>query len=172
MANGIDDYMSLVAQFKNSTGNIKRVVENYVLINIAKVKEVRDNKIDCYTGACNFTDVEVLMLGNKSYGVKIIPDVDDIVLLLAPRVPMESVEDFDPDFSMPPYDISGVKAVPLSVSSAPQVLSISKDGIELTGDNKLTLNSDGITIEDVNGNTIVMGSESVMINDKLEIKNG
>lgn len=170
MQSGINNFMGMESQYNNPVMFTKGIIENYVFIDVARVTRVLANRLTCTASDREYTNVEVLILGINGYGVKLVPAIGDRVLLLAPCTPMESVEQYNPTNTMNNYDRSGIKAIPLTDSKTAQLLTIDRTGMKLTGDNKFTLNSTGITVEDKNKNKVSLTSDGVSLEDKNKNK--
>lgn len=170
MQSGINNFMGMESQYNNPVMFTKGIVEGYVFIDVAKVTKVIANRLTCTASGREYTNVEVLILGVNGYGVKLVPAVGDRVLILAPCTPMESVELYNPTNTMNNYDRSGIKAIPLTDSKTSQLLTVDRSGVKLTGDNKFTLNSSGITVEDKNKNKVEMTSSGISVEDKNKNK--
>lgn len=166
---------------------VRSIVEGYSFLTWGIVEKYEDGRVDVACGSLHFTDVEVLVIGINGWGIKPVLAKDDKVLLLTTQAPVPDIKEYEASGTMPPYDLSGMKAIPITTDETAQLITISADGIEITGDNKLSINADGVTLEDVNGNkvtmkekeismtvkegsTIVATDQSVKINDALEIK--
>lgn len=142
------------------------IIESYTFLTFGTVKKYEEGRVDVTCGAATFTGVEVMVLGVNGWGIKPVPAEGDRVLLLTSQAPVPDLKEFEAPGSMPAYDVSGMKAIPITDDEkAKQLITVSADGIEITGDNKLTVNSDGVTLEDVNGNKVITDSAGVTVTD-------
>lgn len=171
--NGISAMFAHQARVHDDNTYIRSIIQGYTFMTYGKVLKYADGRVDVQCGRLKFTNVEVLVLGVNGWGIKPVPAVDDRVLLLSSQAPVIDIKEFRATGTMPPYDVSGLKAIPVTdEEAATQLVTVDKDGIQITGDNKLTVNSDGVQLEDVNGNTIITSSDGVIINNKLSIARG
>ena len=161
---------------------VRALIEGYTFLTWGVVEKYEDGRVDVMAGSRHFTDVEVLVIGINGWGIKPVLAKDDKVLLLTTQAPVPDVKKFEAPGTMPPYDTSGMKAIPVTTDETAQLITVSADGIEITGDNKIKVNADGIVIEDVNGNTVTLASKkielkvpdggTVLIDDKFTTING
>lgn len=151
---------------------MRSLIEGYTFATYGKVTAYSDGRVDVACGSLNFTNVEVLVLGVNGWGIKPVPAKGDRVLLIGSQSPIVDIKSFEATGTMPPYDESGLKAIPVcDASSASQLITVEQGKIQITGDTKLTINSDGINLEDKNGNTFVSNNtDGVVINGNLQIK--
>ncbi len=170
--NAINTMMAHQARAGNDAIYFRELVESYTFVTYGKVTSYSDGRVDVACGSLNFTNVEVLVLGVDGWGIKPVPAEGDRVLLIGSQSPIVDIESFEATGTMPPYDESGLKAIPVcDASSASQLITVEKGKIQITGDTKLTINSDGIDLEDKNGNTFVSNNaDGVVINGNLQIK--
>lgn len=184
--NGINAFQAHQARVGNDVTFTRGIVESYMFLGFGTVSKYADGRVDVVCGASTYTNVEVMVLGIDGWGIKPVPAVNDRVLLLTTQSPITNLQEFSASGTMPAYDPSGLKAIPITDTDTAQLITVSKDGIEITGDNKLTVNADGIsfedanankvttsadgmTLEDLNGNTFVSDSSGVTINGNLQI---
>ena len=144
---------------------VRSVIESYTFIGFGTVKKYEDERVDIVCGNANYTNVEVVVLGVDGWGIKVVPAVNDRVLLFSSQAPISNLKEFTANGSMPPYDRSGLKAIPITDSSSAQLITVDKDGIVVTGDNQLTINADGVHFEDVNGNVVDTTDAGIHIQD-------
>lgn len=144
---------------------VRSIVEGYSFLTWGIVEKYEEGRVDVACGSLHFTDVEVLVIGINGWGIKPVLAKDDKVLLLTTQAPVPDIAEYEASGTMPPYDLSGMKAIPVTTQDAAQLITISADGIEITGDNKLTVNSDGVSFTDVNGNSAVTNNKGVTITD-------
>lgn len=169
---GINAMLAHQARVHDDNVYIRNVIQSYTFATYGKVISYNEGRVDVQCGSLKFTNVEVLVLGVNGWGIKPIPAEGDRVLLISSQAPVIDIKEFKATGTMPPYDVSGLKAIPVTdEEAATQLITVSKDGITVTGNNKLTLNDDGIQFEDANGNTFVSDSDNgVVINGNLQIK--
>lgn len=165
MTGGIDTVLRTAGMKDSEHKRISRIIGEYTFVGFAKVTKNNNNRVDCEVGSTKFTNVEVMVLGINGYGVKLVPDVGDRVLLIASKIPITDLKKFEPSFTMPLYDNSGIKCIPVTDIDTAQLLTVDKDKIELTGDNKFLLNSDGISVEDVNENKVDLTADGISFED-------
>ena len=185
--NGVNATLAHQARVGDDNLFVNSIVQGYTFATYGTVIKYDNGRVDVQCGSLKFTNVEVLVIGVNGWGIKPVPAKDDRVLLISSQAPVIDIKEFKGTVSMPPYDVMGLKAIPVTDDeAATQLITVDKDKIEITGDNKLLVNADGVQVEDVNGNkfttssdgvsvedangcTIVTGSDGVVINDKLSI---
>ena len=161
----------LAHQMRSGDDNIfvHGIVESYTFAVFAKVIKYVAGRVDVICGSLKFTNVEVMVLGVDGWGIKPVPAVGDRVLLVSSQAPIIDLAKFEATETMPSYDESGLKAIPITdEAKATQLITVTKDGIEVTGDNKLKVNADGVELEDVNGNKVVTSSDGISLTDLSE----
>lgn len=163
--NAVNAMMAHQARAGDDNSFVRSIIESYTFIGFGVVKSYSNERVDVVCGSTNFTNVEVVVLGVDGWGVKVVPAVNDRVLLFSSQVPVGNLKTFTANGSMPAYDRSGLKAIPITDSSSAQLITVDKDGIVITGDNKLTVNSDGVHFEDVNGNVIDTSDAGIHVQD-------
>jgi hypothetical protein len=145
---------------------VRSIVQGYTFATYGKVIKYSGGRVDVQCGSLKFTNVEVLVLGINGWGIKPVPAVGDRVLLISSQAPVIDIKEFKATGTMPPYDVSGLKAIPVTdEEAATQLITVDKDKIEITGDNKLLINADGIQIEDVNENKVTTSDSGVEFED-------
>jgi hypothetical protein len=145
---------------------VRSIVQGYTFATYGKVIKYSEGRVDVQCGSLKFTNVEVLVLGVNGWGIKPVPAVDDRVLLISSQAPVIDIKEFKATGTMPPYDVSGLKAIPVTdEDKALQLITVDKDKVEITGDNKLLINADGIQIEDVNENKVTTSDSGVEFED-------
>ena len=144
---------------------VRSIVEWYSFLTWGIVEKYEDGRVDVACGSLHFTDVEVLVIGINGWGIKSVLAKDDKVLLLTTQAPVPDIKAYEASGTMPPYDLSGMKAIPVTTQDTAQLITISANSLSITGDNKLTVNADGISIEDKNKNKIVTAAAGVTITD-------
>lgn len=150
---------------------VRSKIESYTFLTFGTVSKYEKGRVDVICGKVTFTGVEVMVLGVNGWGIKPVPAEGDRVLLLTSQAPVPDLKEFEAPGSMPAYDVSGMKAIPITDDEkATQLITVSADGIEITGDNKLTVNSDGVTLEDVNKNKVATSKDGVAFEDKYKNK--
>lgn len=145
---------------------VRSIVQGYTFATYGKVLSYADGRVNVQCGSLKFTNVEVLVLGVNGWGIKPVPAVGDRVLLISSQAPIIDIKEFRATGTMPPYDVSGLKAIPVTdEEAATQLITVDKDKVEITGDNKLLVNADGIQVEDVNGNKVTTSDSGVAFED-------
>lgn len=166
--NGIGATLAHAARVHDDNTYIRSVIQGYTFMTYGKVLSYTAGRVDVQCGSLKFTNVEVLVLGINGWGIKPVPAVDDIVLLVGSQAPIIDMAKFESNGSMPPYDVSGLKAIPVTTEETAQLITVDKDGISVTGDTKLTVNSDGIYVEDKNKNKVTTSDSGIEVIDANE----
>lgn len=167
--NAVNTMLSHQSSMGDDNIFVKTKIEAYTFLTFGTVKKYEEGRVDVTCGRVTFSGVEVMVLGVDGWGIKPVPAEGDRVLLLTSQAPVPDLKEFEAPGSMPAYDVSGMKAIPITDDEkATQLITVSKDGIEVTGDNKLSVNADGVTFEDVNGNKVVTDSAGVTVTDSSE----
>lgn len=149
----------------------RELIEGYTFATYAKVTKYSNGRVDVLCGKLKFTNVEVLVLGVNGWGIKPVPAVGDRVLLISSQSPVVDIKTFISTGTMPPYDVSGLKAIPVCDDvTATQLITVDKDKVKLTGPNKLTIDNSGIKFEDANGNKVNTTTNGVSFEDKFKNK--
>lgn len=165
--NGLNTAMAHQMRAGDDNIFVRSIVEGFTFSIFGSVTKYSNGRVDVQCGSLKFTNVEVLVLGVNGWGVKPVPAKDDRVLLISSQAPVIDIKEFIATGSMPPYDVSGLKAIPVTDDErALQLITVDKDKVEITGDNKLLVNADGIQLEDVNGNKVVTSDSGVAFEDK------
>ena len=164
-ANGITAMLAHNARTANDNIFTRSIVEGYLFLGFGTVTAYTDERVTVACGSRVFTNIEVMVLGVDGWGIKPVPAINDRVLLLSTQSPIPDLQKFDAPGSMPAYDASGLKAIPITDSNTAQLITVDKDGIVVTGDNKITVNADGIQVEDANGNKVTTSSDGVAFED-------
>jgi len=150
---------------------VRGIVESYVFSVFGTVKKYSNERVDVQCGGALFTNIEVMVFGVDGWGIKPVPAVGDRVLVVSTVNPTPDLKTMAASASMPAYDASGFKAICLTDSGkATQLITVDKDKIEITGDNKLTVNADGVQFEDVNGNKVTTSDKGVAFEDASKNK--
>lgn len=153
------------------TTYFRELIEGYTFATYAKVTKYSNGRVDVLCGKLKFTNVEVLVLGVNGWGIKPVPAVGDRVLLISSQSPVVDIKTFISTGTMPPYDVSGLKAIPVcDDTAATQLITVDKDKVKLTGPNKLTVDRNGIKFEDANGNKVDTTANGVSFEDKFKNK--
>lgn len=161
---GINAMMAHQARVHDDNTYIRSVIQSYTFATYGKVTRYEEGHVDVQCGSLKFTNVEVLVIGVNGWGIKPVPAVGDRVLLISSQAPVIDIKEFKATGSMPPYDVSGLKAIPVTdEEAATQLITVDKDKVEVTGDNKLLINADGVQFEDVNGNKVETKDKEVSI---------
>lgn len=167
MSNGINARMEHNARVHDDNDFVRSVIESgYVFSVFGTVKKYADERVDVQCGGALFTNIEVMVFGIDGWGIKPIPAVGDRVLVVSTVNPTPDLKTMAASASMPAYDASGFKAICLTDSGkATQLISVDKDKIDITGNNKLTVNADGVRFEDANGNKVTTSDKGVVFED-------
>lgn len=165
--NGINAMLAHGARVHDDNAYIRSVVQTYTFATYGKVINYLNGRVDVQCGSLKFTNVEVLVIGVNGWGIKPVPAVGDRVLLISSQAPVIDIKEFKATGTMPPYDVSGLKAIPVTDDeAATQLIIVDKDKIQITGNNKLLVNADGIQLEDVNQNKVTTSDSGVAFEDK------
>lgn len=167
MNNGINARMEHNARVHDDNDFVRSVIESgYVFSVFGVVKKYSNERVDVQCGGALFTNIEVMVFGVDGWGIKPVPAVGDRVLVVSTVNPTPDLKTMAASASMPAYDASGFKAICLTDSGkATQLITVDKGKIEITGDNKLTVNADGVQFEDKNGNKVTTSSDGVSFED-------
>jgi len=163
--NGMNAFQAHQARVGNDVTFTRDIIESYMFLGFGTVAKYADGRVDIICGMRKYTNVEVMVLGVDGWGIKPVPAMNDRVLLLTTQSAVPDLKEFSASGTMPAYDPSGLKAIPITDVDTAQLITISKDGIEITGDNKLKVNADGVTFEDVNGNKVTTDDKGVAFED-------
>lgn len=164
--NAVNTMLSHQSSMGDDNIFVKTKIESYTFLTFGTVKKYEEGRVDVNCGRVTFYGVEVMVLGVNGWGIKPVPAEGDRVLLLTSQAPVPDLKEFEAPGSMPAYDVSGMKAIPITDDeAATQLITVSADGIEITGDNKLTINADGVSFEDVNKNKVATNNAGVTITD-------
>jgi hypothetical protein len=145
----------------------RELVEGYTFATYARVTKYSNGRVDALCGSLKFTNVEVLVFGVNGWGIKPVPAVGDRVLLISSQSPIVDIKTFLASGTMPPYDVSGLKAIPVCDDlTALQLITVDKSSVKLTGANKVTVNAAGVQFEDSNGNKVSTTTSGVSFEDK------
>lgn len=165
-SDGISAMLAHQARVHDDNVYIRGVIQSYTFATYGKVIKYNEGRVDVQCGSLKFTNVEVLVLGVNGWGIKPVPATGDRVLLISSQAPVIDIKEFKATGTMPPYDVSGLKAIPVTdEEAATQLITVDKDKIEITGDNKLLIDADGIQIEDVNENKVTTSDSGVEFED-------
>ena len=147
----------------------RELIESYTFATYAIVTKYSNGRVDALCGSLKFTNIEVLVFGVNGWGIKPVPAVGDRVLLISSQSPIVDIKTFLASGTMPPYDVSGLKAIPVCDDvKAAQLITVSADKVEITGTNKITVDANGVQITDANGNNVTTNSTGISIQDKSE----
>ena len=164
-SNGMNAFRAHQARTENDVTFTRNLIESYTFIGFGTVIRYTNERVDVSCGDHTFTNVEVMVFGVDGWGIKPVPAQNDRVLLIASQAPIPDLKKFEAPGSMPSYDASGIKAIPITDSDTAQLFTVDKDGVILTGDNKITINSDGIQVEDGNGNKVTTSENGIVVED-------
>ena len=165
-ANGINAMLAHEARVADDNTFVRGIVESYVFLGFGTVQAYSNEHVTVSYGKFTYTNVEVMVIGVDGWGIKPVPAAGDRVLLFSTQHPIADIKKFKASGSMPAYDASGLKAIPVTDSKTAQMLTVSKDKIELTGKNTFTLDDSGLTFEDANGNKGTTSDSGVELEDK------
>ena len=168
--NGINAMYAHEARTKDDNTFVRGIIESYTFLGFGLVVTYLNEKLTVKCGNTTYTNVEVVVLGVDGWGIKPVPAPNDRVLLFSTQVPVSSLKQFQAAGSMPAYDVSGLKAIPITDSTSAQLITVSKTGIEITGANKLKVNAQGVQFQDVNGNKVTISATGVAFEDKNQNK--
>ena len=148
---------------------VRSIIEGYAFLTWGVVEKYEEGHVDVKAGSRHFTNVEVLILGVNGWGIKPVLAKDDKVLLLTTQAPVPDVKEFEAPGTMPPYDLSGMKAIPITTDETAQLITVSADGIEIAGKLTLQANDEGITVTTPAGddkvNTVDLKAEGITLSD-------
>lgn len=164
--NGVTAMLAHQARTANDNIFVRSIVESYMFLGFGTVIAYKDERVTVACGSRVYTNVEVMVLGVDGWGIKPVPAVNDRVLLLSTQSPVPDLQKFKAPGSMPAYDLSGLKAIPITDSKTAQLITVDKDGVVITGDTKITVNADGIQVEDKNENKLTTSKDGIVIEDK------
>ena len=163
---GINAMLAHRARVHDDNVFTRSVIQSYTFATYGKVLSYAAGRVNVQCGKLKFTNVEVLVIGVNGWGIKPVPAIGDRVLLISSQAPVIDIKEFKATGTMPPYDVSGLKAIPVTdEEAATQLVTVDKDKIEITGNNKLLVNADGIQVEDVNGNKVTTSDKGVAFED-------
>lgn len=166
MSNAMNAMLAHEAKVSDDNTFVRQLVGENLYIGFGVVTKYEDGRVDVSCGMRTYTNVEVIVFGVDGWGIKPIPATGDRVLLISSQAPVVDIKEFKATGSMPPYDVSGLKAIPVTdEEAATQLITVDKDKIEITGDNKLLIDADGIQVEDVNENKVTTSDSGVEFED-------
>ena len=169
-SNGTNAFLAHKERVGNDVSFVRGIIDSYTFVGFGTVKLYANERVTVSCGNMTFTNVEVVVLGINGWGIKPVPAVNDRVMLFTTQTPVPDIKTFSASGSMPPYDLSGLKALPVTDSKTAQLITVSKSKVELTGNNKVTIDDNGIKIEDRNGNKVTTSSSGVAFEDKNKNK--
>lgn len=166
--NGIKAMLAHDARVGDDNNFTRGVIGDYIILGFGTVATYANERVNVICGNKLFTNVEVLVFGIDGWSIQPVPAPNDRVLLLTTQSAVVSVKEFKASGSMPAYDVSGLKAIPVTDSSVAkaQKITVNNLGLQLTGDNSLTINAQGITVQDKNNNKVIMTASGVTVQDK------
>ena len=155
-------------QMRSGDDNIfvRSIIEGYTFVSFGKVLKYLDGRVTVQCGSLQYTNVEVPVIGINGWGIKPILAIGDRVMLVSSQIPIINIKHFTASGTMPPYDPSGLKAFPVTDDDTAQLVTVSKEGIDVTGSNKIRINDAGIQVEDKNGNKVTTSADGVAFEDK------
>lgn len=164
--NAVNAMLAHEARVNDDNAFVRSKIEGYTFSLLGIVTKYSNGRVDVRCGGAKLTNIEVMVLGVDGWGIKPVPAVNDRVLLISTANPTPKIETMEATATMPPYDVSGLKAIPVTdEDKASQLITVDKDKVEITGDNKLLINADGIQIEDVNENKVTTSDSGVEFED-------
>ena len=163
--NAMNAMLAHQARVQDDNTYVQSMINDCLFLGFGTVAKYDNGRVDVSCGGRTFTNVEVMVFGVDGWGIKPVPAENDRVLLLSTQSPVADLKKFEASGTMPAYDPSGLKAIPITDEDTAQLITVSADGIEVTGDNKVTINGDGIQVEDKNGNKVVTSSDGIEITD-------
>lgn len=164
--NGLNAMYAHKARVQNDNKYVRGIIEGYIMALLGTVTKYSDERVDVQAGGYKFKNIEVMVFGVDGWGVKPVPAVGDRVLVVSTVNPIIDIKTMFTTSSMPAYDESGFKAICLTdTDKALQLITVDKDKVEITGNNKLLVNADGIQVEDVNGNKVTTSDSGVEFED-------
>lgn len=164
--NGINAMLAHRNRSGDDNNFVRNVIGSYMFLGFGVVTKIAGERMEVSCGDRSYTSVELMVLGVDGWGVKMVPAVNDRVLLISTQVPVYDLKLFVAAGKMPPYDQSGIKAIPLTDTTSAQLITVDKTGIKVTGANKLTIDANGVQLEDSNGNKVTTSSSGIVIEDK------
>lgn len=168
--NGFNAFNAHNTRVGDDNNFVRGLVEGYEFLGFGLVTAYVNERISVSSGGRTFTNVEVVVVGVDGWGIKPVPAINDRVLLFSTQVPVADIKQFVADGSMPAYDVSGLKAIPVTDSNTAQLITVSKTGVVLTGKNKGRINDTLIEFEDSNGNKLKTSAAGVEFEDKFQNK--
>ena len=165
--NAMNTFLAHEARVGNDINFVRGIIDEYTFVGFGTVKAYTNEHVTVSCGEMTFTNVEVMVLGVNGWGIKPVPAVNDRVMLFTTQTPVPDIKAFSASGSMPAYDLSGLKALPVTDSAkATQLITVDKDKVQITGNNKLTVNADGVQFEDAKGNKVTTDNNGVAFEDK------
>ena len=143
-SNGMNAMRAHQARAQDDNTFVRSIVESYTFLGFGTVMTYANERLTVVCGNRKFTNVEVMVFGVDGWGIKPVPAPNDRVMLFSTQVPVGDIKQFTASGSMPAYDPSGLKAIPITDSRTAQLITVSMTGIEVTGTNKVTINNAGI----------------------------
>ena len=162
-ANGFNAFNAHNARVGDDNNFVRGLVEGYEFLGFGLVTAYANERISVSSGGRTFTNVEVVVVGVDGWGIKPVPAINDRVLLFSTQVPVADIKQFAADGSMPAYDVSGLKAIPVTDSNTAQLSTVSKTGVVLTG--KATTSTTGVVLEDKFHNKLTAGQTGTELED-------
>lgn len=164
-SNGMNAMRAHQARAQDDNTFVRSIVESYTFLGFGTVMTYANERLTVVCGNRKFTNVEVMVFGVDGWGIKPVPAPNDRVMLFSTQVPVGDIKQFTASGSMPAYDPSGLKAIPITDSRTAQLITVSMAGIEVTGTNKVTINNAGIQVQDGNGNKVITSASGVAFQD-------
>lgn len=164
-SNGINAMMAHTWQSGDDNNFVRGIIGSYMFLGFGVVSSIAGERMTVSCGARTYTNVELMVLGVDGWGLKVVPAVNDRVLLLSTQVPVTDLKTFVATGSMPAYDQSGIKAIPITDIKSAQLITVQKTGIQITGSVKVTVNDAGVKLEDKNGAVIETSASGITVTD-------
>lgn len=164
-SNGINAMMAHTWQSGDDNNFVRGIIGSYMFLGFGVVSNITGERMTVSCGARTYTNVELMVLGVDGWGLKAVPAVNDRVLLLSTQVPVTDLKTFVATGSMPAYDQSGIKAIPITDVKSAQLITVQKTGIQVTGNVKVTVNDAGVKLEDRNGAVIETSASGITVTD-------
>ena len=109
------------------------IVSSYTFLTMGKVLAINsDSTLQVYTKSTVFLSVELLSLGTSTTAITITPKEGDTVMVFCFKNVQEDMSSTESTFSPQEYDMSYLKAIPISGMNISTQLNISDSGLALS----------------------------------------
>lgn len=109
------------------------IVSSYTFLTMGKVLAINsDGTLQVYTKSTVFLSVELLSLGTSTTAITITPKEGDTVMVFCFKNVQEDMSSTEGTFSPQEYDMSHLKAIPISGMNISTQLNISDSGLALS----------------------------------------